>query len=190
MELKSRAKRRSHWQWFLRYRILKPHLLWRDIWWGFLHRTFKKFNIVKIKSLKPGYYDVDHRMLHANFQLLVEYVEKEKPFDHIDWEHDELHRHVAREIRALYYWWTEIYPNRKNPLDNLKDEDRPAPFECYSDLPGGGAVYGEKERRLEEKLYPKYRAALESSWELEKKWDQEEEDNLIRLMKIRQYLWT
>jgi hypothetical protein len=48
----------------------------RNVKWAILHRITHRYNIVHTR-LKPGYYDNDIRMLYANFNLLVEYVEIE-----------------------------------------------------------------------------------------------------------------
>lgn len=177
-------------KWWLRHRLLKPHLLWQDLWWGFLHRTFKRFNKVELRSLKPGYYDADHRILHASFQLLKDFVEKERPFERIDWERDEGHRNAASEIKALYHWWTVDYPARKTCAEQISDAERPKAFETWSKGPDEGLSFGPKEAALEKMVYPKYHAALELDRDLEVKWEREEEENLIRLAKIRRYLWT
>jgi hypothetical protein len=42
----------------------------------FYYRFYEKNHLVQT-SLKPNYYDADLRMLHANFQLLVDFVEIE-----------------------------------------------------------------------------------------------------------------
>jgi len=39
-------------------------------------RTYDRYHLVDT-GLEPNYYDPDHRMLHANFQILVDYVEIE-----------------------------------------------------------------------------------------------------------------
>jgi hypothetical protein len=178
------------WKWWFRHRLLKPWLLWHEIYWGFMHRTFKRFNKVELRNLKPGYYDVDLRLLHASFQLLKDFVEREKPFDSINWDHDETHQKVASEIKALYHWWTVEYPARADLVDQLKDDERPHGLENWSTEPGGGAVYGGKESRLDEMMYPKYHATLRLQWDREEEWIREEEENLCRLAKIRRFLWT
>jgi hypothetical protein len=48
----------------------------RDAAWAIRYRTVSKFHLVDTK-LKPGYHEIDERMLHANFELLVDYVEIE-----------------------------------------------------------------------------------------------------------------
>jgi hypothetical protein len=180
-------KHESRLRWWIKHRLLSPKYLWQDLWWGFLHRTFYRYNIIRIKTLKPGYYDVDHRMLHANFQLLVDYVEREKPFDHIDWDTDEESRHVASEIRELYDWWKNKYPKRLLAYETIPDEECPDLMEIWRKT---GVVSSPEQNENMREKYPNYYRTLETSWEQEKRWDKEEEDNLIRLMKIRQYLWT
>ena len=47
-------------------------------------------NILKIESLPDGWRDKDEIILHASFQLLKDFVEKEKDIiEQIDWKHDE-----------------------------------------------------------------------------------------------------
>ena len=41
------------------------------------YRTTKRYNIVKIQSLPPNYYDKDTILLHSIMQLIVDYVEIE-----------------------------------------------------------------------------------------------------------------
>ncbi|MFN4973822.1 MAG: hypothetical protein ACK5GV_01095 [Bacteroidota bacterium] len=40
-------------------------------------RTTKRYNVIKIRSLRPNYYDKDTLLLHAVMQLVVDYVEIE-----------------------------------------------------------------------------------------------------------------
>lgn len=44
--------------------------------WGLRYRFYRKYHLVNTK-LNPGYHEIDTRMLHANFELLVDYVEIE-----------------------------------------------------------------------------------------------------------------
>jgi len=179
------------WRWFFRQRILKPKYLFRDVWWWILHRTFKRFNKVELRSLKPGYYDSDDRMLHACFQLLVDFVEKEKPFEWWGW--DQVPGNMppeAVEIRALYAWWKESYLKRVTPLEQLPQELCPSPFSTWKRKTDGSCSFGPEESAWQEFEYPAYSQAVRETLELENRWDKEEEENLIRLMKIRTYLWT
>ena len=63
--------------------------------------------ILKINSLEKGFCDGDYLLLHAAFQILVDFVEKEEPEKIIDWSHDEKHRKAWKEVISLYKWWTK-----------------------------------------------------------------------------------
>lgn len=90
---------------------------------------------------------------------------------------------AAKEIYELYRWWTEVYPNRPDPHDA-----------------GGWSAYCEQRRqsgkdlldfedRNEEDLEAS-RQALDSTSAIEEKYNQEDEEMMIRLIKVRQALWT
>ena len=49
---------------------------YRDIKYWVLHRTTDKYHIIRTE-LKPGYYDVDTRLMYGMFALLKMYVEEE-----------------------------------------------------------------------------------------------------------------
>lgn len=146
--------------------------------------------ILKIASLEKGWHDKDKLLLHACFQLLVDYVEKEKGLSgHIDWNWDEPHSHAAREMRSLYRWWTKARPNRKDPCRDLSKKDCPSMEEMFVPVKRDNCSC----RRMVtdfSKKYPKYEAALKKSAKLEEKWETEDQQNLHRLIDIRTYLWT
>jgi len=91
---------------------------------------------------------------------------------------------AALEILELYRWWTEEYPRRPDPYDASgwtalcarkrqgQDSDD---FWSGSDSP-------EEEQESSR--------ALERCNEIEDKYKQEEEDMMIRLIRIRESLWT
>ena len=57
---------------------------------------------LKITTLDKGWHDKDEVLLHAAFQLLADFVEKEQPDKLVDWDADELHRSAWEEITGLY----------------------------------------------------------------------------------------
>lgn len=90
---------------------------------------------------------------------------------------------AAKEIRDLYIWWTEERPLRPDPHDA-----------------GGWSEYCEQRRkdgrdfldfedRTEEEL-AESRKALDGTQAIEDKYEKEDEEMMIRLIKIRQSLWT
>jgi hypothetical protein len=89
----------------------------------------------------------------------------------------------ALEILALYKWWTEVYRNRPDPHDasgwtaycNMKRER------------GDHILDLETKDEDEEKMC---RTALDKSYEIEAAYEKEDEEMMIRLIKIRGSLWT
>jgi len=79
-----------------------------------MHRYHPKhqYNRIRIKSLSPGYYDPDIRMLHACFDLYSEWfhynVFKEKLIDKSTV--NEQDPDLWDEMMTLYQWWTVEKP--------------------------------------------------------------------------------
>ena len=140
--------------------------------------------ILKIHTLKQGWCDKDHFMLHANFQLLVDFVEQERPEQIVDWNANPAHKHAWKEIRALYRWWTRARSARKGPLHRKGLKKPPLRWKKIS---------GSENRQLvnyDKNKYAAYDTALKRHWRLEKEWDEEDQRSLHRLVEIRQFLWT
>jgi hypothetical protein len=134
--------------------------------------------------MEGGWRDKDHVMLHAAFQLLVDFMEQEKPDQIVDWNSGPEHKHARKEIQSLYRWWTHTRPLRKSPLDakGLKK-----PRMRWRTIPGTGL------RQLmdyDKKKYAAYGTALKKHWQMEIMWNEEDQRNLHRLIEIRPFLWT
>jgi hypothetical protein len=136
---------------------------------------------LKIHTLAKGqWYDRDTVLLHSAFQVLVDFIEQERPNEIVDWQHDELHRNAWSEISKLYKWWKEERPNRHDPLDGVASP----PAEEYWISEEGRLVFPDRGK------YPEYYAAMDKSSELESKWHEEDQRNLHRLIEVRPFLWT
>ena len=92
---------------------------------------------------------------------------------------------AAQEIKALYLWWTQTYRNRRDPYEA-----------------SGWTAYCE---RMREKYPDRFMSSLDSKdpedvkasnkaskllRRLEKEYKEEDEQMLIRLIKVRESLWT
>lgn len=141
--------------------------------------------LVKVRTLASGWVDKDHILLHAAFQLLKDFMEEERPDRRIDWSADRRSARAWREIKALYRWWTKVRPARREPLDRKGLKLPPWKFEP---VPGQPSLM----RRVEHdrKKYRGYERALRKQAVLEKRWLQEDQRNLHRLIEIRLFLWT
>ena len=89
----------------------------------------------------------------------------------------------AQEILALYKWWTEVYPNRPDPHDA-------GGWSAYCDMRrerGDHILDLETKSPEEEKMC---REALDKTHEIEAAYEKEDEEMMIRLIKVRNSLWT
>ena len=90
---------------------------------------------------------------------------------------------AAKEIKELYTWWTEVYPNRPDPYDvsgwnAYCEEEREL---------NGGRLFGGKTTPALKKKSDQAHKLLRK---IEAQYEKEDTDMLIRLIKIRQSLWT
>lgn len=62
----------------------------------------RNLKIESLPSVKDGWVDRDDIILHACFQALKDYIEKEKGDTHCNYK---AHKEFVDEIRFLYKWW-------------------------------------------------------------------------------------
>jgi hypothetical protein len=90
---------------------------------------------------------------------------------------------AAKEILELYRWWKEIYPKRPDPHDA-------SGWTAYCEMrrAKGYHLLDMEDKTPEEAEM--CRTALDKSHDLEAQYEKEDEEMMIRLIKIRQSLWT
>jgi hypothetical protein len=91
----------------------------------------------------------------------------------------------AKEIKELYIWWTTVYPARPDPMDasgwsEYCDRLR---VEKGSDFWVGMSSKSPETEKMGKK-------ALKLSQKIEEAYDKEDTEMMIRLIKIRDSLWT
>lgn len=142
-----------------------------------LRQPRKAGDVVNHDCYRYGWRDVPEKMLYAMFNLLGEYLNKEKPHDLTQWhtrEEIEADAGMKRqqddieEARAIYHWWAVEQHQEHARIT----ETRHLWWEA-------------KKNKLPNK---------EEYWNLLKKLEEDQEtktDEMIaRLMKIRRSLWT
>lgn len=187
---------------------------WHDPIYEIKYRTTHKYNVLDT-GLIPSYYDLDTRILHGLFNELVNFVECEKAWmnvvwgkepgkrglferfrspelgvQYLQWEIDlggdenKANAEIAKETLALYKWWKEVYPTRPDPMDA-------SGWSAYYDMrrEQDHDLLDDHNNRSEEDQQ-KDKMAIERLHEIEEAYAREEEEMLIRLIKIRRYLWT
>lgn len=191
----------------------------------FRYRTTDRYHILDT-GLAPGYYELETKVLHVNFNMLKDFVEVETAWKYLIWHDEErkelknfwIYRKVpfahnwfrspkhglkhlewettlddpslppmerseaqavnAREVLALYNWWVKDRPARveipfaRLPRNDDDDDD------IFSVLDRNSPGYKEFSKSCDERE------------EQSKEWDKEDEEMLIRFIKIRKNLWT
>jgi hypothetical protein len=93
---------------------------------------------------------------------------------------------AAKEIIELYTWWTVTYRNRPDPYDA-------SGWTAYceaSRAANGGSLWGSLGGDKTPELKKTSTLALKKLRKMEEAYEKEEEAMMIRLIKIRQSLWT
>jgi hypothetical protein len=90
----------------------------------------------------------------------------------------------AKEIIELYTWWTETYRNRPDPYEA---SGWTAVCEASREANGGRLHFGTEKDPVLKKASDKAHKLLQK---IEKAYETEDEAMMIRLIKIRQSLWT
>lgn len=159
----------------------KRSYFWKS-WYWFKCRFIKPYNVVKIPTLHPEWSDIDERILHVNFTLLGMYMDLENPAQ-INWEDGPERSFAWKEIQYLYYWWKTERPKREKMEEVFNARLDEMNWHLKTEPIGNGLS------RLIPPT-PEVKKEFDKWHELEARWENEDEENLIRLMKVRLYLWV
>lgn len=99
----------------------------------------------------------------------------------------------AKEIKELYTWWKEVYPKRVDPMEASGwsaycDRRREQVKQQDPDSDSFTSFFSTERDTPEDR--EESRRILDLSQEIEKQQDDEDEQMMIRLIKVRQALWT
>ena len=139
---------------------------------------------IKITTLDKGWHDTDELLLHAVFQLLVDFIEKERPEKMTDWSCDQAHRKAWKDIKGLYKWWQNTRPNRKSPIEDKSIRRPPVVVKKVSGTNSREIIQPDRKKYLD------YYRALKKHMKLDEKWYREDQLMLHKLIEVRKYLWT
>ena len=187
----------------------------REAVWWVRHRTTDQYHIVTTE-LKPGYYELEQRLLYSSFKLLVEYVEiglasknldcdskdpKVRGLQYLDWEINEPQcsqeqRDTAAAARLLYLWWTVERPRRLEPwsapeiwgeVRSTENEQSKVPL-VLSLL--GIRKIGRRFRMGDKSRSDESRDAGAVARATEEFYTHQDTSMLLKLVEIRSSLWT
>jgi hypothetical protein len=144
-------------------------------------RFISRSHLIITDLQKGHWWDTDRKMLHGMMALLVNFIEKEKPEEIVEWDSDPAHVHARDEFKTIYKWWKD-YPKRQEEISDLLSK--------WHDCKFGEDYSHEWIRKINEPDTEEAKKLFDDLTIAEVKLDNEEQDMLIRLVKIRGFLWT
>lgn len=140
---------------------------------------FKRYNVLKVKTLSPTWIDRDNLLVHAMFQILTDFFEKEKPLGHFDIDHSP-NKSEWMELHTIYKWWHDIGKN----FDSVYDYDtiEHSQFEWKSIENGNFELitnYSQDEKDYWNQVHKR-----------EEDFEKQLTHNLKRLVELKGMLWT
>ena len=142
-----------------------------------------KGNVLVLKDLPKNskWCDKDHVMLLACFQILTDFLEKEKPQTIVDYSHDREHRKHWKELQALYRYWKHDRHKQERQIDALRRKWAKS-----------------RKTKMVPSLHPQTVSHVvvsedRKTWRLlrsaETRFEKLEEEMLLRLISVRKHLW-
>lgn len=142
-----------------------------------------KGNVLVLRALSKGskWCDKDHVMLYACFQLLVDFLEKERPQAFVDFKHDVKQRNRWKEFKALYRYWKHVRPRM--------ERNKRALLMKWGKSRKTKMVPGHFKNTVQEVEISADRKTWNLLRKAEDKFEKQEEEMLNRLIAIRRHLW-
>ncbi len=142
-----------------------------------------KGNLLKISALKKTseWCDKDRVLLYACFQILVDFIEKEKPQRIVDYKHDREQKAQWKELQTLYHYWKIDRPRLE------KESEKALMKSGIKMVDGKPAKPGAPSQEV--KFIFKDRRASNRHNYLYDKIHRLDDEMLRRLIAIRHHLW-
>jgi len=184
---------------------------WRpgQIWYRFKCWAWKRHTTVKPRYLPHTWCDRCSILPHMMFEILSQFIEKECSPGIVEWYGENGHKitvdgtekYVMDEMKDLCSWWHEIYNKEYERVDNVIWElihtHNLGPQGDWDEMndplvDDDGEVYAYRwnpkyETAEKETLYHMLLNALNR---LEREQHEDLEEKMIRLCKLRAYMWT
>lgn len=159
----------------------------KALYWLRTH-TYNRYHMLDMRNKVNGYawgwHDRSELILFANMALLRDFIEKEKAFEcHVNWDEEEHHIAAKKEMLTIYDWWTKGRAAEHKKEDELLEAAYPNPFE-FEPIPGSSML------RLKNDETPELRKLRDQCREMEDALEEKDEEMMIRLIKVRGYMWT
>lgn len=175
-----------------------------NLFWSFRWRFEKKhqYHIIRPRTLQPGYHDLDTRMIHAIFEMVVTFCEVENLDGHVnnmtneDIEQlsgpDKDRYEVYKQLIQLKDWWILDRPYRGQRYDRLvdqkleilnKDSARSGRSDSLMEIFRKNSNLSELDRQ-------KIKQIDQQLNEMEQSWTIEDKNKMKQVIDVWEYMWT
>ena len=172
-------------QFLLGFRLFR--MLDHAAYWFRTH-TWDRYHMLDIRNRRNGYswgwMDRSEGILFANMAMLVDFIEKERAFEVINWDSDDDHCETARELREIYEWWTHGRRIEQDEHERLATEAYKDFSYTFVPMPGGM-----QKMELSDETPEQRKARDDVNLEEDRLYEKDTE-MMIRLIKVRGAMWT
>lgn len=191
------------------WRYTTPFSEIRDCYYNTRNFLFRRHDLIRTGLSKTQWWDTDSKMLYGMMGLVVDLVEKEKWIEHIDFEGSGPEWvNAKKEIEEIYAWWNAREEKEKAEEDALDawhdyafgEADKKWVRKISHDKNGNVTISSELKSvgwaddfsgHFNRCKHDEKSEALNKELEtLKEEFEKEETEMLIRLIKVRKYLWT
>ena len=164
-------------------------------------RTTQRYNIVKIKTLAPNYWDKDTIMLHAVMQLVTDYVEIEQASCY--WRNHNQDPSLRERVLTRVPWMfrsDEWFRSRERGVANLLLEatfdddsfpvDQRSPDQAHAAREILEIYLWWKDVRPHRTNLDTLEIGFEEYLKLTRQYSTEDANMLKRIIDVREHLWT
>lgn len=123
---------------------------------------------------------------HLRWEMSLDVPDPNDP----NWQSSPGQARTAREKMALYTWWKHIRPTRGSSWDASGFQAFWDEMDAKYGIDGEWIGLGSKKKKMSAQENQKYSTLSKASDDLEESWSLEDDEMLIRLVKLRQSLWT
>jgi len=186
-----------------KYWEICPHYLRpMTMWYNFKCWAWHRYGTIRCRHLPHTGSDRRTILLHASFQILTDFIDKECSPGHVLWYGEGEHQvmvngvmeNVMDEMKELYYWWNTVYlKDYPTKIDALWEAAKPftpvmrcVPYEDMHHNIAGKLVMKYKN----DKARSSYKAIMNDINKIGQLIDEKSEEMLKRLAAVRLWMWT
>jgi hypothetical protein len=161
-------------------------------------RLWDRYDKVKMRACDPGYYEPDNRILHASMELVLQFVENNKPYTDIDLDgHNKEAYDTILDLYVWYKWERHRDWNRYHDyLTFVMDKNRKHDVITKTEESVDGEKIKIKEKVLAEPKNinrfkkKRYEAESRELQKMEIRLHEKDKKMLKKLADVRRFMWT